>query len=119
MTHAPCDGSDTQQFETFRYAGADVWRSRDGLWLHQDPDSKGLLACTALNEKAQINQVPLSQMDGQPAVTEKQDVAHLALAVGLGVGVPLVLLVCYVLSRLRNKHTYIENVTAEPEPEVA
>ena len=56
-THAPCDGSDTQQFETFRYAGADVWRSRDGLWLHQDPDSKGLLACTALNEKAQINQV--------------------------------------------------------------
>jgi len=37
------------------------------------------------------------------SVTEKQDVAHLALAVGLGVGVPLVVLVCYVLFRLREE----------------
>ena len=57
MQPAPCDGSDAQKFETFRYAGADVWRTRDGLWLQQDPESKELRACTTLNPSAQINQV--------------------------------------------------------------
>merc|ERR1711907_178903 len=56
---SPVVAGDGDDFETLLSRGSDVWRSSDGLWLTKGANGE-LLACTSLDDAAEINQVPFT-----------------------------------------------------------